>query len=303
MNFISLLRPYMKIFYLLGQTLYPLDFYLWNPREKLSQWQRLALICPTIFTFVLKLVLCAACFSMVHIFGESLGITNDSITDLFLFCELLKAIAVLHQNLTNDDLLVDIMRSYQTVEFLFRSTLNYPIQYTLFHRAYTRKAGWAFGSYTVLLFLFSIYYHIYGEIDVTDVMIKVMQFISISVYMHMLFFIDFVTFYLHHLNTIIGKESSDYQTGNVCVIKMMRTPEAVRKLLSKFKFIHYCLWKVTQQLNQLFGWTLIAFMLQAFFEFVYITKWQLRTFSEDWSFINLSRTSIYQVCGNTSRPN
>lgn len=285
MNFITLIRPYMNIFYLLGQTLYPLDYYLWDKRDKWTKWQRFSFILPTIFTFVLKLVLCAASFSMIHVFGESLGVTNDSITDLFLFCELLKAIAVLYQSLFCGDLLIEILRGYQTIEVLFQNTLNCPIHFTLFKSAYKKKIGWAFGSYSMLVVDFSLYYLFCGRIDVSELVFKIMQFISITVYMNVLFFIDLITFHLKHLNKIIANENGECKVESGFVIKRQR----VCKQLSKYKFIHYFIWKITEQVNELFGWTLIAFTLQSFFDFVYITKWQLSTLNDFRNFMNLSR--------------
>lgn len=290
MNFIALIRPYMLFFYLIGQTLYPLnDYYSWNTRDKWTSWQRLRLLFPTIFTFILRLALCSACFSMIHIFGESLGLTNDSITDLFLLCELLKAIAVLYQNLVYGDLLFEILQSFQTVEFLFQSNLSYPINFTPFKRDYLRKIGWAFGSYTMLLVLFLIYYFAYGRIEICDVFIKILQFVSISMYMNLLFFVDLITFYLRHLNEIITKENHDCKAESVMMMRKVRATSAVSQKLSKYKFIHYWLWKITQQISELFGWTLIALIVQSFIDFVYIAKWQLRTLSEPWDLVNFSR--------------
>lgn len=110
--------------------------------------------------------------------------------------------------------------------------------------------------------------------------------------MNVLFFVDLITFYLKHLNTFIAKENSECMTENVSVVKKMRTADAVRKRLSKIKFTHYCLWKVTQQINDLFGWALITILLQSFFEFVYITKWQLRMLNERMTPVSTIRTSI-----------
>lgn len=289
MNFIALIRPYMLFFYLIGQTLYPPDYYSWNTSDKWTSWHRLRLLFPTIFTFVLRLALCSACFSMIHVFGESLGLTNDSITDLFLLCELLKAIAVLYQNFVYGDLLFEILQSFQTVEFLFQSNLSYPIDFTPFKRAYLRKIGWAFGSYTMLLVLFMTYYFLYGQIEMSDVFIKILQFVSISMYMNLLFFVDLITFCLRHLNKIITKENHDCKAESVMMMKKVRAASAASQKLSKYKFIHYWLWKITQQISELFGWTLIALIVQSFIDFVYIAKWQLRTLTEPWDLVNFSR--------------
>lgn len=294
MNFIALIRPYMRIFYLLGQTLFPLDYYFCEKRDKRTKWHRFALMLPTIITFVVKLTLCVASISLINIYGEEISITYDIMTDIFLFCEMAKIFAVLYQNFAYQDLIGNILRDFHAIELLFESTLHHRITFVSFRRTYTRKIRLAFGSYAMLLILFSAYYFLYGEIDLYDVFIKIMQFVSVSVYMYVLLFIDLVSFYLKHLNTVIVMDSSERGASNVnvFVVKKVRTADMIRRQTTKYKFIHFRLWKTTQQINEFFGWTLITILLQSFVEFVYDSIWQLKILYEFWNWIKLSRKHI-----------
>lgn len=291
MNFIALIRPYMRIFYLLGQTLYPLEYYLCDKSVQRTKWHRFSLMIPTLFMFFVKLALCVASISLISIYGEVVNTTYDIMSDIFLACELAKIFAVLYQNFTYPNLIGEILQNFQTIEVLFRSTLHCPIHFELFERAYKKKIGWAFGSYTMLMILFVAYYIVYGDIDLDDVFLKIMQFISISVYMNVLFFIDLVTFNLKHLNTIIARDHSECDAENVdvFVVKKVRTAHVIRQQISKYKFIHFRLWKTAQQINEFFGWTLITILLQSFVEFVFNTIWQLKILYDIWNFIRLTR--------------
>lgn len=291
MNFITLCHPYIRIFYLLGQTLYPLEYYFCENREKLTKWHRFSMMAPTILMFVVKLLLCVGSVALIDIYGEVINISYDIMADIFLFCEMAKISAVLYQNFAYQELVGEILRNFQTIESIFQSTLHHPIQFTSFKRAYTKKICWAFASYTTLLILFILNYFLYDENDLYDVFIEAMQFVSISIYLNVLFFIDLVSFYLKHLNTIIAKDNNvcDVEHVNVFVVKKARTTDMIRQRISKYKAIHFRLWKTTQQLNEFFGWSLITILLQSIVEFVYNSIWQLKIVYNYWNFIKFSR--------------
>lgn len=180
---------------------------------------------------------------------------------------------------------------FKTIESLFETTLSAPIQFTSFNRGYKMKICYAFGSYVTLLICFTIYFFRYGKMTLSDVLFQVMKFISISVYMNVLFFIDLVTFYLKHLNTIIAKENSDClaDSANVFVVRKARMVGSVREQLSKYKLVHFRLWKISEQLNEYFGWTLLTITLQSFVESLIFSIWQLKMFNSAWTIMRLSR--------------
>lgn len=281
----------MRVFYWLGQTLYPLDFYLCERRRELSRWHRFTMMMPTIVMFTVKLVLCVASITLVNLYGDVINITYDIMTDIFLFCEIAKIFAVIYQNFAHSDLIGEILRNFQSVESLFRSSLQSPIQFSSFECVYTKKIRWAFGSYLVLLMLFISYYFLFDDIDWYDVFIEIMQFVSISMYFHVLLFIDLVAFNLKHLNEIIANDNNEYVASNVSVfvVQKPRTPDLIRQRMSKYKFIHFRLWRTAQHINEFFGWMLITILLQSFVEFVYNTIWQLKILYDFWNFVRFSR--------------
>lgn len=191
-------------------------------------------------------------------------------------------LAIFYQNFAYQDLVVEIFRRFQAIELLFQSNLHHPILFETFKHAHTRKVRWAFGSFTVRMIHFAIYWILFDKTKSYDVMLHVMKFIAINVYMNVLFFIELVVFYLEHLNAIIANENNECGAadGNVCVVKKVRTAELVCEQLSKYKTIHFSLWKITEQLNRYFGWTMLAITLQAFVELVIVTLWTLKVLSE-----------------------
>lgn len=280
----------MRIFHLLGQAL-PLDYYLCEKRKTQTKRCRLSLMFPIVFMCFLKLTPCLASILLVDLYVEVVNIAYDLMSDIFVLCEMAKIFAVAYQNFVHPNLIGDILRNFQTVESLFQRTLNRPIQFTPFKRAYRRKIYWAFGSYTVLLILYVSYHFLYDDVDLYDVSIRVMQFTSISIYLHVLLFVDLVAFYLKHLNTIIAKENNERGAEGIIVfvVKKLQTKEMIRQRMSKYKFIHFRLWKTTQQINEFFGWTLITILLQSFVEFVYDSIWQLKILYNFWNIVRLTR--------------
>lgn len=295
MSFIAMIRPSMTIFYVLGQTMYPMDYYLCENKAKYSKLKRFSWMSPTIGVCVVKLVLCVTSVSVVDIYGDAISIPYDIMSDLFVCCEMVKALAVVYQNFVYHHLIEKILRNFQTVELLFARTLNASLPFASFKREYTRKVCWSIGSYVVLLTLYFTCHFLCEEIDLYDVFIKLMQFVSISVNLNILLFVDLLTFVLKQLNVIIARDHKyhDCDAENVEVFVVAKRngqmAEARRRQLFKYKLIHFRLWKTTQQINQFYGWTLITILMQSFIEFVYDTIWQLQIIYDFWNFIKFSR--------------
>lgn len=291
MDFVTVIRPFMNIFYFLGLSLFPLDHYLSTSKVKVSIWRRFALLFPTIISCALKLCICAVCFIMVNIWGQNFGYTNSIMTNVFLVCEMLTTISVVTQNVVYSHTSVAILRHFQATEFLFEATLKRPISYTTFGRTYFKKICFAVGAYVMLLGFFVVHYMSLDYVDIPLVLIKIMHFISISIYVNVIFYIDLIAHNLKHLNKIMIVSVNHNAAGksNVFVVQKVRSGEMIRGRLSKFKIIHFHLWRITEQTNEFFGWMLIAISLQSFTDFVYTAIWQLKVLYEALSFINIIR--------------
>lgn len=277
MNFVSLAHSYIKFFYLFGQTLYPMDYCLCSLRKGLSKWHRFVLKIPAIFMFAAHLTLCIGTITLFNIHGDPIK-TYYVTANIYFFCELIKVFAILYRNFTSDDLMGEILRNFQLVELLFRSTLQNPISFTSFKRAYAKKLCYALGSYAFLLIFVVFYRYGFGHIPSSGVVQEVMKSVSIIIHLHIQFFIDLMAFFLKHLNTIIAKENSERGANDeyVFVVKKVRTLNVIRKLLLKFKIIHFRLKKIADQLNEYFGWILLLLTIQSFIHLMTYTEWQIR---------------------------
>lgn len=146
----------------------------------------------------------------------------------------------------------------------------------------------------------------FTQINFLDVSQQLMGFSSIVAYMNVLFFIDLVKDHLAHLNKIVAEVHSDWggNDENVFVVKKKaQSVNMIRKQLSKYKTVHFRLWKITEKLNEFFGWTLIAIILQSFIELVFSAIWELRVLNRLRDIIRLTRknychsfTIIIQTC-------
>lgn len=289
MNFIALIRIYVNFFYFSGQTPY-LNYRLHGKSNENSKWHRLILKIPALFMFVVNLTLCVATISLINIFPYQVGSLNASV-NVFLVCELTKVFAVLHRNLAFNDLEYEILQNFQSVELLFRSSLQRPISFTLFKRNFTKKLCLAFGSFILLLIFISVRHTVHGRMTLPNVMVEVVRFISIIVCTHALLFIDLMTFYLKHLNAIIAGEINNGSTDeeHVFVVKNLRTSDVIRKQLDKYKAIYFRLWRIAEQLNEYFGWSLLALMMLFFVDFVISVIWQLKVLNDFTKFMRLTR--------------
>lgn len=288
MKFIALVRPFMQFSYLFGQTLYPSDYYLINDREW-SGLRHFAFVLVPILFFALKIALCSVYYYRIHMGVESLGITLDSLSELYLLCELIEAIALLHQSIAYKSVLANIVRNFQTAESLFQTTMSCPMHASDFGRIFSRKVYLTFGAYMLLWTIGVFDFLNHSRIEYIDVIAKVMQFMTLCTCLHCLFFIEMLTFHLHHLNKSIA---SDHNSNNVFVVKQAQSTDdeyRLHKQLSNCKFIHYFLWKIAQQINEMFGWMMITLVLVLFCDFVYSTKWTLRTLDEPWNIISFIR--------------
>lgn len=295
MNFNTFIRPYVNFFFWLGQTPYPLDKYLCEKRDAHSNWHEVIFKIPTIFVFIVNFTLCVASIFLINISPYLDRSFNISI-GVFLFCDLFKVFTVLHQNLALKEKMGAILRRFQSVEIIFHSKLLHPILFTAFERTYKRKLFWAFGSGLFLMIVVAIHRTILGKIHFADVMTEVIRFISIALYMHILLFIDLLTFYLKHLNATITCNNRGYDADGEYVFlrKKARKARSIQKQLSKYSMVFFRLWNITEELNEYFGWTLLAIMMLSFDDFVISVIWQLKVLNDFSRFMRLTRKNFIQ---------
>lgn len=279
----------MTIFYLLGQALYPLNYYLSDKKHKPKQWNRFLLMLPTIFITTFKFAICVIC---LHYNNKNFVKEHESdiiMGVLFVSCEICKTVAVLYQNVAYENLAAEILENFQTIEYLYRNDLHRPISFTSFSRQYIKKMCLALAAYLQVLVFFALQYSFLDEFNLISVLIKVMQLISVIVFLNIVYYVDLLTFNLRHLNTTIAKDTIDYRRVRVSVfvVKTSKTIESMCFKLNKYKHVHFCLWKGSEQINEYFGWTLMAIMLQSFIDMVYISHWQVQVVFQKWNFINV----------------
>lgn len=111
--------------------------------------------------------------------------------------------------------------------------------------------------------------------------------------MQAILFIDLIAFNLNHLNTIVEKDISDWNWAadrtNVFVVENVKKADMIGKRLSKYRFIHFLLWKNAELVNKTFGWTLLTMLLHSFAEFVHIAIWQFKVLDDIWNVTRLTR--------------
>lgn len=123
-----------------------------------------------------------ASYISVHVYGESKNNTSRIVFAILLFCELTKIFAVIHQNFAYRTVVGGILRGFQTIELQFQRTLQRPIVFDSFKRVHSAKIYRAVVSYIMLLISFAIYWLVNDKLKLSEVMMKVMLLMGISVY-------------------------------------------------------------------------------------------------------------------------
>lgn len=273
MNFMSLVQSYMNIFYYVGQILYPIEFYFNKNPKTIPIFKRFILILPTICITIFKFIICIQSF---YLFLED-GTSDSVMTIVFLICELVKTFVVLYQNLTYRNLVMEILKNFRTLEIMFKNDLNCPISFDAFRKSYAKKMFIAFSAYIQLILFFAMQYYFSGRTDfhISMILIKIMQLISITIYLHIIFFVELLTYYLMHLNSMMS-ENCVIPSDRIFIVSKFDAIEVYSLHLAKYKIFHFRMWKINEQINEYFGWSIIAIALQSFIDLCYVVYWQVK---------------------------
>lgn len=298
MELLKAIRPYLKTFYLFGQSSYVPKSPRSHTTKKKSSIPHLSKV-PTILWAAICFSVSAILIWVVNISSEKqyFGRTDAIMTNLFIFCEVTKTSAVFVQSLFYNQVLRDVLQNFENMETFFACNLHYRISYTTFERQFFRKTIIIFAGYAQSMLPHILGYAIFSKLDKTSVLIKIMQIESTIIIIHMMFYIDVLRFHLSELNKAIERDGGAQNTiqNNIMVVYKKSTKETlVANKIKNYKHVHYRLWNANQQINYIFGWSLTAVFLQTFVDCVYNAYWQYTSFNWDVDFVSMIRKwSLY----------
>lgn len=142
----------------------------------------------------------------------------------------------------------------------FSSVSNY------FHRHFRRRACIIFFVFMVKLVLSLIRRQLTWRIVTITVALNILRALIHLALLHASFYIDF----LDHMLKCFVCHIESRTTNAAAVIQFRRS--AAHQLASEillFKLIHFYLWRISQSINQLFGWTVCIIIMQFFVLAIY----------------------------------
>lgn len=203
------------------------------------------------------------------------------------------------QCLSHKRLIYEAMFTLRNLETYFAAHLQHHIQYRPFLKNFNKKVCIIMGTFVLSVVPFVLQYMFYHRMDPVILQIKVLQTLTAVTTLHIVFHIDALGFHLGQLNAVIFRDIKDIQSeSSVCLVRLF-TPKKptnfilIRNKMQCYKTVHFRLWEVAQKLNQFFGWTLVALLLQSFFDFVYTVYWQIGQLRRNFLLIKVIRKKCY----------
>lgn len=274
MQQLNVVAPFLKLFFWCGQTGYTLGHQQYPGKPSLL------LQLPNIFWTIIALIVNGVLIYLVN-FGVSRTVFDNSdaiITNIFITCQILKVLSVFVQSIFYHHAISDATRILLGLETFFIGSLQYQIDYRRFGKQFLMKA-----LLLAVIYLQSAIFVAFraAQMDFFEPitgLIKIMQIRSITILLHIIFYVDLVRFHMIELNTVIERDAcgdEDNIQNHVIVVYRKSTKEIVMSNKYRhYKHLHYRLWNANQSINHYFGWSLTAIFLQTFIDCVYNSYWQ-----------------------------
>lgn len=260
MRFKKLIDWHLFAFYLLGQNAH-------NPLLKTrNNFVIILSLMPTV------LFLFAACsISIVAIVLQLILVVRFDRTDsivgsLFILSELIASLTVIGQSLFRCNDVLEVVETYQSIEFYLRQRFHLKVDYDLFIKQYLMKV-----MVSLLLFLLMVMMKILLQTTYTylflEIAFSVMRFLSVLAKMHTLFYVSLLKTFVK-----IGTEQTFASKARILGVILWSNNDIV-ETLKELKLLHYQLFTAAGQISDIFGWSLVTQSIQSFFDGAYAFYW------------------------------
>lgn len=257
------LNVYLKLFYFLGLS----------PKVELNSISDVSSRLPIVAHFAFYLTL-----DIIFVILTNYPSLNDdepvevTMANLLVFSDGIKVICVFYQSYVHSRTLATMLRRFHDIDTLFSDFENWHLDYKCFRVSFARK--W---KINMIIYAFNVIFFITRSIQIgfsTPVAYKFWELLNTISIIHTVFYIDLLRYHLLQLNLIIRNE--------ITYNHIVENPAAYEKRIKYFwmlrklkisKIIYYRLWEISQDLNESFGWTISALMLELFNNATYCAYW------------------------------
>lgn len=217
--------------------------------------------------------------------------TDLFISNMFILSQFARAILVLLQCICYRKTYYNIIDTFNKLELFFANQLHHQIQFSILKEGAATKMTIAAIAFAQLLTIEIVSCFIYPKFNQITVQIKLLQMITTFTFVHLIFFIDVLCFYLEQLRLVIVRDTNnDRSLDSIGYHKYSNKCVFIRTQLKNYKSVHFCLWEVGQRINIFFGWSMISILLQAFVDFLYSSYWLFDLLQEPFNLITFVRT-------------
>lgn len=261
MIFIKSVRSFLKIFYLLGLS--PFNGEIRSKKEGFAV--------SDVYKYISLIVSWILSISCIYILftdpiAEGLTPADTYIFLLSFICEIFRSTILFMQCVIQKKKFIEINYGFQKIASYFYIHLQHIIPYRTFRRKFIVRILIVSSAYIQYLLR-----HLFRNRNYFGFSsrLRILQVLTVCTFLQIIFYVDNLTFHIKQLNVVIGKElvrKKSIFTGNSNSV-------GNRQKLKTIKVLHYRIWSVAQNINSLFGWSLIALILNGFLDFIYCAYW------------------------------
>lgn len=279
MNFFKCSESILKVFQHLGLT--PFNKHCYK-EYNLRPAKRIFITTPIVLQTALSLILCAFLGAQLTESGYSYhySITEICITSCFMLAQILRVISTLICCCFYEYLLCDIIYIFRRIEAYFYIHLKRKVCYKHLRKSYLKNVSMILFAYLHFFCVNIIMMLIKNRFPVINIVIRVIQCISIPSLLHAIFFLNALDYHLNELIVIIDHDSG-YFISKYAIDANNRMVPRIRNRLNDYKNIYWHLWDASQQINSYFGWYLVIQFVEFFIQFLYATYWCIDYIRDD----------------------
>lgn len=201
------------------------------------------------------------------------GRTEIPIISMVAICEVLRVVFTLIQCIFQKHIISEIFNDFQKFESYFALHFRYQIHYKTFNKAFFAKViivAVACIQYN-LLYIFRIVV-LKGLIG-HGIQLNLMQAFAVPTFLHIIFYVEILGFYLDQLNNVIENDIHTRQVLSILLIRNFPNLIQIRNKINYVKSVHFRLWDISKKINNYFGWCMVVISFQAFANIFYSAYW------------------------------
>lgn len=263
MSLLNSINCFLQIFYKLGLS--P----KFNSSENIVTKTPLAIL-----SFLVSLLVSVGGGVLINFYITDEKSVEITMSNLFLLCEIIKFCSIFVQSFFYCDIMVEIFSNFDSIHALFINSLYWRIDYAPLNKSFSKKF-----CVVIFGFLQNLISFLFENIPprsgiLTSLVFKSWQFMSTIALIHIVFYIDLLNYHLLQLNMVVRNDARDRSVHGIILANNQTHKEiSILKKIKCYKNIYYRLWEILQKINFVFGWSIVALLLQAFCDATFVSYW------------------------------